>query len=1215
MHGYARAGLALIFALASQAATLVTVNQTILNSASSPASGTAVLRLTAPCTDLADGQTSYPSDVAVTFTGGAFTRSLQQTTKCQERPEPMYRVSLTITGDTLARIEYWSVGPAGAVTKYQQVPQSFMSVVSPLVLCEAGICMADSTVTPGVYGSATKSARITIGPKGIITAASEVDIAGGGGGGGITSLGGQTGTSQTFAAVPDSNLGISVSSASNTHTITAAWLGLLPKSRMVSTTVHTDQGNTFTTGVQDFSAATALTAPIAAGAAPTNSARIAYDSTSNTYKVGVNGSTKTLATIDGNVATASAFDHNPSPCPAGQYVSDIDPAGVLTCSTPPGAGIEHSILNYGGAADGTTDNAPAIAAAWAASDVAYFPKCGAYRINSTLPLQPGKSLIGIAPTGDWRGSTLPCVRLIPYGAGVHGLAAQPGAGVELALGTIQNIAIIGTNVSGTADGILLDCTALGSSCEGLRIIHSTVTDFPRRQLGVDGNVFQLQVEGSVFLNPSRAAAGGPLYYGGTNGTVNYRSQVNITNSLFVQSAAALAIHETLATDFVVTGGSVIAKHLGASGIKVNGGVTVVGTHIEGLKRVSDGGGGWLYATGDGLTYSGSNGADITGEAVNGWGRGVVVGDPAAPGQPALNMTLRGNVGNNNVQDVIVLAGGERDGCSVGPLGAPTGAPVIVDNRLALDGNRECMFQVENFLIENIPGSLQLSQISSSAKQGTGSKIQLFGGGSTVTNDCAKFDSNGNVVSTGAPCGTGTGGEANTASNVGAAGVGPFKQKTGVNLEFRNINVGSNRLSATLDTPNNEIDLDVVPANFDLSALGGSLGASQIATASKQGNGTKIQMFGTGTPATNDCAKFDANGNVVSAGAPCGTSGGIASLGGQTGATQTFAAVDDTNIDLTVSSASNVHTVTAAWLGLLSKARMVATTVHTDQGNTFSAGVQDFSGATALVPPISAGAAPTANGRIAYDSTAHLLKAGFNGATKTILTTDGNAATASALDHNPTDCTSGQYANAIDASGNLTCGTPAGGSGVANNSFTLSGTSTTYTHSYGAAELVLNCVDSANRTIEVQSIARTTSTVTVTTKVAAVTGDTCYVNGSGGGGGGGGDTIVADYGILVTTVGSTKHVGIDPAVVSIKLTGSASLDFTSISQSACPELTFTVTGATTGDAVSPIKPGTLEAGLIVDMRVTAADTVTARVCKITSGSVDPANQTFGAVITR
>ncbi len=48
--------------------------------------------------------------------------------------------------------------------------------------------------------------------------------------------------------------------------------------------------------------------------------------------------------------------------------------------------------------------------------------------------------------------------------------------------------------------------------------------------------------------------------------------------------------------------------------------------------------------------------------------------------------------------------------------------------------------------------------------------------------------------------------------------------------------------------------------------------SQIAPAALQGNGSKIQLF-SGTAVANDCAKFDASGNLVSAGAACGTGNG------------------------------------------------------------------------------------------------------------------------------------------------------------------------------------------------------------------------------------------------------------------------------------------------------------------------------------------------------
>ena len=59
------------------------------------------------------------------------------------------------------------------------------------------------------------------------------------------------------------------------------------------------------------------------------------------------------------------------------------------------------------------------------------------------------------------------------------------------------------------------------------------------------------------------------------------------------------------------------------------------------------------------------------------------------------------------------------------------------------------------------------------------------------------------------------GEANTASNQNVGGVGVFKQKTGVDLEFYGINAASNKVSVVLDAANNEIDIDVNEANLSI----------------------------------------------------------------------------------------------------------------------------------------------------------------------------------------------------------------------------------------------------------------------------------------------------------------------------------------------------------------------------------------------------------------
>jgi hypothetical protein len=92
--------------------------------------------------------------------------------------------------------------------------------------------------------------------------------------------------------------------------------------------------------------------------------------------------------------------------------------------------------------------------------------------------------------------------------------------------------------------------------------------------------------------------------------------------------------------------------------------------------------------------------------------------------------------------------------------------------------------------------------------GTGTKYDRLAMGSTggyvlaVKNDLTGLE----WVS--AP-GGGGGGETNTASNVGTAGVGVFKQKSGVDLQFKKLNTASGGLvTVTDDTANNEIDLKI-----------------------------------------------------------------------------------------------------------------------------------------------------------------------------------------------------------------------------------------------------------------------------------------------------------------------------------------------------------------------------------------------------------------------
>jgi hypothetical protein len=142
-------------------------------------------------------------------------------------------------------------------------------------------------------------------------------------------------------------------------------------------------------------------------------------------------------------------------------------------------------------------------------------------------------------------------------------------------------------------------------------------------------------------------------------------------------------------------------------------------------------------------------------------------------------------------------------------------------------------QAGDYSFSQISGYLALNQIAPAALQGNGSKVQLFSG-TAAANDCAKFDANGNLVSAGAPCGSGSGAVSSVFGRTGA--------------------------------------VTAQAGDYSFSQISGYLALNQIAPAALQGNGSKVQLF-SGTAAANDCAKFDANGNLVSAGAACGTGNG------------------------------------------------------------------------------------------------------------------------------------------------------------------------------------------------------------------------------------------------------------------------------------------------------------------------------------------------------
>jgi hypothetical protein len=70
--------------------------------------------------------------------------------------------------------------------------------------------------------------------------------------------------------------------------------------------------------------------------------------------------------------------------------------------------------------------------------------------------------------------------------------------------------------------------------------------------------------------------------------------------------------------------------------------------------------------------------------------------------------------------------------------------------------------------------------------------------------------------------------------------------------------------------------------FDTAGAGNVFKINTNALSAVEGNTAKVQTFAGADPATNDCAKFDAGHNLVTAGAPCGAGGGGATMASQLG---------------------------------------------------------------------------------------------------------------------------------------------------------------------------------------------------------------------------------------------------------------------------------------------------------------------------------------------
>lgn len=114
-------------------------------------------------------------------------------------------------------------------------------------------------------------------------------------------------------------------------------------------------------------------------------------------------------------------------------------------------------------------------------------------------------------------------------------------------------------------------------------------------------------------------------------------------------------------------------------------------------------------------------------------------------------------------------------------------------------------------------------------------------------------------------------------------------------------------------------------------------------------------------------------------------------------------------------------------------------------------------------------------------------------------------------------------------------------------------------------------------------------------------------------------IQADGNLTIDGTGASTFAGsitiAGGTTIAASLATSGTIDFASVAVQACVTNTQTLTGAATNDPTACSWPAALEAGLSGTCWVSATNTLSYRLCNVTTIAIDPASATFAARIIR
>ncbi len=334
---------------------------------------------------------------------------------------------------------------------------------------------------------------------------------------------------------------------------------------------------------------------------------------------------------------------------------------------------------------------------------------------------------------------------------------------------------------------------------------------------------------------------------------------------------------------------------------------------------------------------------------------------------------------------ITIAGGGSSTLTVGTTAITSGSPtrILYDNagvlgEYAITGNGSVAMGTSPQFTTGIG-------IGGAA--GTGNSLKLYGttsGAVTIVTpatttpynltlpsaapgftQCLQIDSSGIVTATGSACGGGGGSPGGAVGTLQYNNAGSFGGVTSTSVSGASITFGAGDFDFSAGT-SLKVPVSAAPAPTVSGRIAYNTTAHQF-EGGVNGSNLVFTMLGNTTSGSGS--------TIVLANTPTLTTPIIGS----------FVNATHTHQNAAGGGALDVASITS---GAFAKARQNATTVYTDQANTYSTGAQDFASATSLKPPTSAGAAPTTSGLIAYDSTSNTLEYGENGTNRTVANLDG-----------------------------------------------------------------------------------------------------------------------------------------------------------------------------------------------------------------------------------